>query len=108
MSRNQKFIFNGNVMYSMKHRLTLRERKGYEKTILIMVLTLCGAAVFAQNVQKKKFALIIYNANYNEDRSLNYPLKDEGMSDTVEKLKADLENNKWKLWISFRTVRVKR
>jgi len=34
-----------------------------KKTILIMVLTLCGAAIFADAPQK--FALIIYNANYN-------------------------------------------
>jgi len=51
-----------------------RKGEGFEKTILIIILTLCGAAVFAD--EPKKFALIIYNANYSRNRSLIWPLKD--------------------------------
>jgi len=75
------------------------------KKFIIILLTLCGAAIFAEDAPKKtpkKFALIIYNANYNEDRLLNYPLQDMSDKDkygkdyrVVDKLRDELISKGW-------------
>jgi len=76
-----------------------------KKTVLIMVLTLCGAAGCTQrgSTGNNKYMLIICNTDYSK-KSLNYPIRDMSDKDTkdedyriVDKLRDVLTSKGWKI-----------